>query len=55
MTVIVASLALRRLFEAAANGIFTTAVLDGGAADHMGWLTAPRSMLINRIKCGMEL
>jgi hypothetical protein len=44
MTVIAASLSPQAALEAGGHGLFTTAVLDaleGGAADHMGWVTAP--------------
>jgi hypothetical protein len=44
MAVIGASLASQASLEAGGHGLFTTAVLDaleGGAADHMGWVTAP--------------
>jgi Caspase domain len=44
MTIIGASLASQASLEAGGHGIFTTAVLDaleGGASDHMGWVTAP--------------
>lgn len=44
MTVIAASLAPQASTEAGGHGLFTSAVLDaleGGAADHMGWVTAP--------------
>lgn len=46
MTVIGASLAPQAALEASGHGLFTAAVLDalqGGAADHMGWVT-PASM-----------
>ncbi len=44
MTVIAASSASQPSLEAGGHGLFTAAVLDaleGGAADHMGWVTAP--------------
>ena len=44
MTVIAASLGSQAALEAGGHGIFTTAVLSalrGGAADIMGWVTAP--------------
>lgn len=44
MTVIAASRNTQVALEAGGHGLFTTAVLDaldGGAADHMGWVTAP--------------
>lgn len=44
MTVIAASLASQASLEAGGHGLFTAAILDaltGGAADHMGWVTAP--------------
>jgi hypothetical protein len=44
MTVIAASRASEVSVEAGGHGLFTAAVLDaleGGAADHMGWVTAP--------------
>ncbi len=44
MSVIGASLASQPSLEAGGHGVFTTAILDaleGGAADHMGWVTAP--------------
>jgi hypothetical protein len=44
MTVIAASHTLQASVEAGGHGLFTAAVLDaleGGAADHMGWVTAP--------------
>ncbi|MFL6213397.1 MAG: caspase domain-containing protein [Blastocatellia bacterium] len=44
LTVIAASRAPQASFEAGGHGLFTAAVLDaleGGAADHMGWVTAP--------------
>lgn len=44
MTVIAASLAPQAALEAGGHGLFTAAILDaleGGAADHMGWVTAP--------------
>lgn len=44
MTVIAASLAPQGALEEGGHGLFTAAVLDaleGGAADHMGWVTAP--------------
>jgi hypothetical protein len=44
MTVIGASLASQPSLEEGGHGVFTGAVLDaleGGAADHMGWVTAP--------------
>jgi hypothetical protein len=44
MTVIAASRDRQVAVEAAGHGLFTAAVLDaldGGAADHMGWVTAP--------------
>lgn len=44
MTVIAASLPRQTSVEAGGHGLFTAAVLDaldGGAADHMGWVTAP--------------
>lgn len=43
-TVIAASLGSESAFEAGGHGLFTTAVIDalnGGAADIMGWVTAP--------------
>jgi hypothetical protein len=43
MTVIAASLGPQPSLEAGGHGVFTSAVLDaleGGAADHMGWVTA---------------
>jgi hypothetical protein len=43
-TVIAASRDFQVSIEAAGHGLFTAAVieaLDGGAADHMGWVTAP--------------
>jgi len=44
MTVIAASQGTEVSVEAGGHGLFTAAVLDalhGGAADHMGWVTAP--------------
>jgi len=44
MTVIAASQGSEVAIEAGGHGLFTAAVLDaleGGAADHMGWVTAP--------------
>ncbi len=44
MTVIAASQGTEVAVEAGGHGLFTAAVLDaleGGAADHMGWVTAP--------------
>jgi hypothetical protein len=44
MTVIASSLASQVSVEAGGHGLFTAAVIDaleGGAADHMGWVTAP--------------
>jgi hypothetical protein len=44
LTVIAASHRLQPSLEAAGQGLFTAAVLDaleGGAADHLGWVTAP--------------
>jgi hypothetical protein len=44
LTVIAASRAPQASLEAGGHGLFTAAVLDaleGGAADHMGWVTAP--------------
>jgi hypothetical protein len=44
MTVIAASRDLELAVEAGGHGLFTAAILDaleGGAADHMGWVTAP--------------
>jgi hypothetical protein len=44
MTVIAASRSSEESVEAGGHGLFTAAVLDaldGGAADHMGWVTAP--------------
>lgn len=44
MTVIAASRGTQVSVEAGGHGLFTAAVLDaleGGAADHMGWVTAP--------------
>lgn len=44
MTVIAASLPAQSAVEAGGHGLFTAALLDalvGGAADHMGWVTAP--------------
>jgi hypothetical protein len=44
MTVIAASRATEGAIEAAGHGLFTAALLDaleGGAADHMGFVTAP--------------
>lgn len=44
MTVIAASLTSQGALEEHGHGVFTAAVLDaleGGAADHMGWVTAP--------------
>lgn len=44
MTVIAASRGSQVSVEAGGHGLFTAAVLDaleGGAADHMGWVTAP--------------
>lgn len=44
MTVIAASRDSQSSVEAGGHGLFTAAVLDaldGGAADHMGWITAP--------------
>jgi hypothetical protein len=44
MTVIAASRPSQAAVEAGGHGLFTAAVLDaldGGAADHMGWVTAP--------------
>jgi len=44
LTVIAASHASQLSLEAGGHGLFTAAVLDalrGGAADHMGWVTAP--------------
>jgi len=44
MTVIAASRDSQLSLEEAGHGLFTAAVLDalaGGAADHMGWVTAP--------------
>ena len=44
MTVIAASRNTQAAMEVGGHGLFTTAVLnalDGGAADHMGWVTAP--------------
>jgi hypothetical protein len=44
MTVIAASRDSQVSIEAGGHGLFTAAVLDalkGGAADHMGWVTAP--------------
>jgi uncharacterized caspase-like protein len=46
MTVIAASRATEGAIEAGGHGLFTGALLDaleGGAADHMGFVTAPRS------------
>jgi len=44
MTVIAASLKTQSAVEAGKHGLFTASLLDalgGGAADHMGWVTAP--------------
>jgi hypothetical protein len=44
MTVIAASLKTQASVEAGQHGLFTASLLDalnGGAADHMGWVTAP--------------
>lgn len=44
MSVIAASLSRQPSLEMNGHGVFTSAVLDalrGGAADHMGWVTAP--------------
>ena len=44
MTIIAASRATEESIEAGGHGLFTSAVLDaleGGAADHMGWVIAP--------------
>ena len=44
MTIMAASKATQVAVEAGGHGLFTSAVmdaLDGGAADHMGWVTAP--------------
>jgi hypothetical protein len=44
MTVIAASLKSQPAVETGAHGLFTASLLDalvGGAADHMGWVTAP--------------
>ena len=44
MTVIAASLKAQPSVEAGGHGLFTASLLDalaGGAADHMGWVTAP--------------
>lgn len=44
MTVIAASLKAQSAVEAGGHGLFTASLLDaldGGAADHMGWVTAP--------------
>jgi hypothetical protein len=44
MTVIAASMAREVAVEAGGHGLFTAALLsalEGGAADHMGWVTAP--------------
>ena len=44
MTVIAASLRSQPSVEAKGHGLFTASLLDalnGGAADHMGWVTAP--------------
>jgi len=44
VTVIAASLAPQASLEAGGHGLFTAAILDaleGGAADHIGWVTAP--------------
>lgn len=44
MTIIAAAKTTQAAMEAAGQGLFTGAVLDaldGGAADHMGWVTAP--------------
>jgi len=44
MTIIAASRNTQPAMEFDGHGVFTTAVLDaldGGAADHMGWVTAP--------------
>ncbi len=44
MTVLAASRASESAIEAAGHGLFTAAIidaLDGGGADHMGWVTAP--------------
>lgn len=43
MTVIAASLAMQSSVEAGKHGLFTASLIDalnGGAADHMGWVTA---------------
>jgi uncharacterized caspase-like protein len=44
MTIIAASKASQVAVEAGGHGLFTSALIDaleGGAADHMGWVTAP--------------
>ena len=44
MTIIAASKNTQAAMESGGHGLFTSAVLDaldGGAADHMGWVTAP--------------
>ncbi len=44
MTIIAAARNTQAAMEAGGHGLFTAAVLDaldGGAADHMGWVTAP--------------
>jgi uncharacterized caspase-like protein len=44
MTIIASSLGSQASYEAGGHGTFTAAVIDaleGGAADHMGWVTAP--------------
>ena len=44
MTIIAAARNTQSAMEVAGHGVFTAAVLDalnGGAADHMGWVTAP--------------
>lgn len=44
MTVIAASRDVQESVEAGGHGLFTAALIDGlkgGAADHMGWVTAP--------------
>jgi hypothetical protein len=44
MTIIAAARNTQAAMEAGGHGLFTTALLDaldGGAADHMGWITAP--------------
>jgi len=44
MTIMAASKATQVAVEASGHGLFTSALIDaleGGAADHMGWVTAP--------------